>query len=216
MINERLEVCMDNFTPYEDYFEQALQTLEKFLERCIATRLCLSHEKCHMMMAEGLIPGHYISTTRIQVDLAKIQDRPGKENLVADLLSRVPRTDYAVVVEEQFLDEHLFAVTVKTPWYANVVNYLVVGKLPKHLTPRERKLIVQHNTQFSWIRGYLFHIGADMHIRMCIMEDKIYDILKSCYDGPCGGHFADRRTGHKILQMGYYWPTIFKDTEKFV
>ena len=64
---------MDDFTPYGDDFELALQTLEKVLQWCIPTRLCLSHEKCHMMMTEGLILGHYISTTGIQVDLAKIQ-----------------------------------------------------------------------------------------------------------------------------------------------
>ena len=45
-------------------------------------------------------------------------------------------------VEDQFLDEHLFIVTIKTPWYADVANYLLVGKLPKHLTPNERKQIV--------------------------------------------------------------------------
>jgi len=95
-------------------------------------------------------------------------------------------------------------VAIKTPWYADVANYLVVGKFPKHMTPRERKLIVQHNTWFSWIGGYLFHIGADMHIRRCIREDNIYDILKACNDGPYSGNFADHRTGHKILQMGYY------------
>lgn len=59
---------MDDFTPYGDDFEPALQTLEKVLQRCIATRLCLSHEKCHMMMTEGLIFGHYISVAGIQVD----------------------------------------------------------------------------------------------------------------------------------------------------
>jgi len=60
-INEGLEVYMDDFTPYGDDFESALQALEKVLQRCIATRLYLSHEKCHMMMTEGLILGHYIS-----------------------------------------------------------------------------------------------------------------------------------------------------------
>ena len=61
---------------------------------------------------------------------------------MADFLSRVPRTDGTVAVDDQFLDEHLFVVAIKTPWYADVANYLVVGKLPKHFTPRERKLIV--------------------------------------------------------------------------
>ena len=64
---------MDDFTPYGDDFDQALETLEKLLERFIATRLCLSNEKCHMMMTEGVILGHYISTAGIQVDLAKIE-----------------------------------------------------------------------------------------------------------------------------------------------
>ena len=45
-----------------------------------------------------------------------------------------------------------------------------------------------------------------MHIRRCIREDEIYDILKAYHDGPCGGHFVDRKTRHKILQMGCYWP----------
>ena len=60
LINEGFEVYMDDFTPYGDDFEPALQTLEKVLQRCIATRLYLSHEKCHMMMTKGLILGHYI------------------------------------------------------------------------------------------------------------------------------------------------------------
>eukprot|EP00253_Pinus_taeda_P004935 PITA_04935 len=55
-----------------------------------------------------------------------------------------------------------------------------------------------------------------MHVRGCVREDEIFDILKACHDGPCGGHFADHKTGHKVLRTGYYWPTIFKDAKKFV
>jgi len=145
-----------------------------------------------------------------------IKDRPGKENRVANFLSRMPKTADAAAVEDQFLDEHLFVVTVKMPWYADVANYLVVSKLPKHLMVNERKQIVQRITRFSWIEGYLFHTGADMHIRRCVKQDEVFDILKACHDGPCSGHFTDCRTGHKVLQTGYYWPTISKDAKKFV
>lgn len=75
-----------------------------------------------------------------------IRDRPRKENLVADFLSLVPRTENTVAVEDQFPDEHLFVVAIKMLWYADVENYLVEGKFPKQLTPRERKLIVQCST----------------------------------------------------------------------
>eukprot|EP00253_Pinus_taeda_P013533 PITA_13533 len=207
---------MDDFTPYGDDFEPALQTLEKVVQICIATRVCLSYEKCHMMMIEGLILGHYISAAGIQEFDITTKDRPGKENLVADFLSRMQNPADATIIEDQFPNEHLFVVTVRTPWYSNVANYLAVGRLPNHLTPNERKYIVQHSTQFSWIGGYLFHTGVDMHIRRCVREDELFDILRACHDGPCGRHFADHRTDHKVLQTGCYWPTIFKDAKKFV
>eukprot|EP00253_Pinus_taeda_P009086 PITA_09086 len=191
---------MDDFTPYGDDFDPALDTLQKFLQRCIATRLCLSHEKCYMMMSEGLILGHYVSAAGIQEFDITIKDRPGKENPVVDFLSRIPKSIETAAVEDQFPDEHLFAVAVRTPWYADVANYLAVGKPPKHLTPQERNQIFQKSTRFSWIGGYLFHTGADMQIRRCIREDEILNILKACHDGPCGGHFAEKRTAHKVLQ----------------
>lgn len=72
-----------------------------------------------------------------------MKDQPGKQNHIDDFLSRMPKPIDATTVEDQFLDEHLFFVAVKTPWYANVSNYLAVGKLPKHLTPNERKHIFQ-------------------------------------------------------------------------
>ena len=42
-----------------------------------------------------------------------IKDYPGKENMVADFLSRVPKTDDTLIVDDQFLDEHLFSIAIK-------------------------------------------------------------------------------------------------------
>jgi len=64
---------MDDFTPYGDEFDQALDNMEKVLERCITTRLCLSHKKCHMMITEGVVLCHYISVDGIRVDPGKIE-----------------------------------------------------------------------------------------------------------------------------------------------
>ena len=55
-----------------------------------------------------------------------------------------------------------------------------------------------------------------MHIRRCFREDEIYDILRACHEEPCGGNFVNHGTGHKVLQMGYYWPIFFKDAKKYV
>jgi hypothetical protein len=53
-------------------------------------------------------------------------------------------------------------------------------------------------------------------IRRFVREDDMYEIFKSFHDGPCGGHFSDKRKTYKILQSSYYWPTIFKDAKKYV
>ena len=66
-------------------------------------------------------------------------------------------------MDDQFPDENFLDVAVKIPWHEDVANYLAVGKLPRHLTSKERKLIVQWSARFSWIDGYIFHTGADVY-----------------------------------------------------
>jgi len=56
-----------------------------------------------------------------------IVDRPGKENLVADFLSQIPQVSNDIPVNDNFPDEHIFAVATKTPWFADKTNYLATG-----------------------------------------------------------------------------------------
>ena len=42
------------------------------------------------------------------------------------------------------------------------------------------------------------------------------DILHACHDGPCGGHFSDKRIAYKLLHYAYYRLIIFKDVAKYV
>ena len=55
-----------------------------------------------------------------------------------------------------------------------------------------------------------------MIIRICIPETKQGKILNECHASPYGGHFAGDITAHKILQSGFYCPTIFKDCFELV
>ena len=36
---------------------------------------------------------------------------------------------------------------------------------------------------------------------------------KFCHELHCGGHFAGKKTAHKVLQSGFFWPNIFKDAD---
>jgi hypothetical protein len=36
-------------------------------------------------------------------------------------------------------------------------------------------------------------------------------MLQEFHKGVCGGHFSHVVTSHRIIQVGYYWSTMFKD-----
>ena len=126
-----------------------------------------------------------------------IIDKPRKENVVADFLSRLTNSDDSFPVEDSFLDEHLFAVSTRSPQYAYVANYLVAAKLPVHMSQREKRKIIQQSARYCWVNGHLFYTGPDLEIRRCVREDEIFYILKAYHDEPCGRHFADRSIGTK-------------------
>jgi len=145
-----------------------------------------------------------------------IVDRPGKSNVVADYLSRLNNPGEAIPVDDEFPDEHLFAVSTKSPWFADITNYLVTGKLPPHLSAHEKRNIIHKSLAYSWIQGDLFYIGEYLIICRCVREEEVFDILKSSHDEPCGGHFVDKRTAYKVLRVGYFWPSLFKDAKQYV
>eukprot|EP00253_Pinus_taeda_P034478 PITA_34478 len=151
-----------------------------------------------------------------QFDLT-IVDKPGKENVVADFLSRVNLTaGEEEIVGDQMPDEHLFAISVLSPWFADIANYLVSAQFPPHLSSKEKSRIVRKSASFTWIGGNLFKLGPDQILRRCVREEEVFDILLNCHDGPCGGHFAAKRTAFKILQAGYYWPPLHEDVRRYI
>ncbi|KAK1664081.1 hypothetical protein QYE76_052240 [Lolium multiflorum] len=44
----------------------------------------------------------------------------------------------------------------------------------------------------------------------------VIKILSKCHGSVYGGHHAGDRTAQKVLQSGFYWPTLFKDARKFI
>nr|GFA01000.1 reverse transcriptase domain-containing protein [Tanacetum cinerariifolium] len=72
MVEKTMEVFMDDFLVFGNSFENCLSRLDKMLQRCEDTKLCLNWEKSHFMVKKGIVLGHKISKNRIEVDKAKI------------------------------------------------------------------------------------------------------------------------------------------------
>nr|GEX78474.1 reverse transcriptase domain-containing protein [Tanacetum cinerariifolium] len=72
MIEKTMEVFMDDFLVFGDSFDTCLSNLEQMLKRCEDTNLVLNWEKCHFMCKEGIVLGHKIYKSGLEVDRAKV------------------------------------------------------------------------------------------------------------------------------------------------
>nr|GEV92953.1 reverse transcriptase domain-containing protein [Tanacetum cinerariifolium] len=68
---EKTMEFMDDFSVFGDSFSTCLSYLQKMLKRCEDTNLVLNWEKSHFMVKEGIVLGHKISKSGIEVDRAK-------------------------------------------------------------------------------------------------------------------------------------------------
>ncbi|KAL5538366.1 hypothetical protein UlMin_046146 [Ulmus minor] len=148
----------------------------------------------------------------------EIRDRKGTENQVADHLSRLEQNqENSEVINETFPDEQLFFLTqTQEPWYADFANFLVSGLLPPDLTSQQKKRFLHDIKFYHWDEPFLFKQCADQMIRRCIPREETDSILQQCHSSPYGGHFGGVRTANKVLQAGFYWPTLFKDAHSCV
>jgi len=64
-----------------------------------------------------------------------INDKPSRENAIADFLSRLAfPVDEEEMVDDQLLDDNLFPILVPSLWFVDIANYLVATWSP----PRKR------------------------------------------------------------------------------
>ena len=149
----------------------------------------------------------------------EIRDKRGVENVVADHLSRLEGTrenSETSLIHEQFPDEQIMAIRDYIPWFADYVNYLSCHVLPPDLTTQQRKKFLHDVNYYLWDEPFLFRRCSDQVIRRCVPEEEFLDILYHCHSAPYGGHFGAIRTAHKVLQSGFYWPSLFKDAHAFI
>jgi hypothetical protein len=144
-----------------------------------------------------------------------ILDNPTKQNVVADFVSRLTIPNEEGMIDDRFPDGNLFSISTQTPWFVDIENYLTMGKFPQHFSYGERCKIVRKSSAYTWVVGYLFKLYPNHILRRCIREYEVHDILHACHDEPCGGHYATKRTTYKILQVGYYWPTLHRDARQY-
>lgn len=71
-------------------------------------------------------------------------DRLGWDNLAVDFLSRMNISqDRALApIPNDSLDDNFFSISTFTPWFSNIANYFLSGKLTENPSTRENRNII--------------------------------------------------------------------------
>ncbi|XP_071906819.1 uncharacterized protein [Coffea arabica] len=99
--------------------------------------------------------------------------------------------------------------------HLNIVNFLVTNKFPTGWPKAKRDNLGSDAKSYIWDDPYLWKRGADQIIRRCVSEAEFQSILAYCHSFTCGDHFGPKRTARKVLESGFYWPTLFNDAYSF-
>ena len=78
-----------------------------------------------------------------------------------------------------------------------------------------RKLKV-HAVRFVLIKNVLYKKSFSCPYLRCLGTEEADYVIRRVYEGICGNHLGSRSLVHKLVRVGYYWPTMQKDAEAYV
>ena len=63
---------------------------------------------------------------------------------------------------------------------------------------------------------YVDRKGFSRPYLRCLIPDEVDYVMRKVHEGVCGNHSRARLLVHKIIRVGYYWPTMQKDAQSYV
>ncbi|CAN6575411.1 unnamed protein product [Malus baccata var. baccata] len=210
-----------NYSTTEKEFLAVVFALEKFRSYLIETKIIVFSDHAalkYLLTKKDAKPRLIRWILLLQEFDLEIKDKKGSENVVADHLSRLVHSNTEedlIPLSESFPDEQLFSLKITDPWYADIINYKVIKKIPDDFTRAQKDKLVKTAKYYEWDDPYLWKYCTDQLIRRCVPEYEFKSILTFCHSYACGGHFGAKRTALKVLESGFYWPSLFKDAFEF-
>ena len=154
-VSKNLSKAELNYTVTEKELLAVVHSLNKFRHYITnyQTFVHTDHAAIRYLMKKPDVNAHIIRWLLLleQFNLT-IVDKPCKENVVAYFLFRLYfLAGEEGMVDDQMLDEHLFAISVLFPCFVDIENYLVSAQFPPHLSSKEKSKIVRKSSPFTWI-----------------------------------------------------------------
>ena len=102
----------------------------------------------------------------------------------------------------------------KSNWTMPLIPYLKDGVLPNGKEVA-RKLEVQV-VRFVLIKNILYKRGFSRSYLRCLSFKEADYFMREIHEGVCENHAGSQFLVHKLIQAGYYWPTMQKDALAYV
>ncbi|KAL0381109.1 UNVERIFIED_CONTAM: hypothetical protein Sangu_0175200 [Sesamum angustifolium] len=184
-----LDNTQSNYTTTKKELLAVVFALEKFRHYLLGTKVVVysDHATLKYLLSKKEAKPRLISWMLLlqEFDLT-IKDKKGAENLVADHFSRLVTVDDPPPLNDEFPDEHLHIVRGITPWYADLVNFLVIVTLPHDLSRAKNDKIKSDAKYFVWDDPYLWKFYSDQIIRRCVPKTEVPTILEFYHSYACG------------------------------
>jgi hypothetical protein len=82
-------------------------------------------------------------------------------------------------IEDEMRDDHLYRVLDKDTWMIDIIR--AIRKMPlDHLDKNSQKKIISESRKYFWDAPYLFKLGSDGVMRICVPREERVEIMRKC------------------------------------
>nr|GEV78575.1 reverse transcriptase domain-containing protein [Tanacetum cinerariifolium] len=154
-----------------------------------------------------------------------ISQVPRSKNKKADALSKIASTSFAhlfkhvllEVLKDKSIKEKDVATVVEEDgptWMIPIVEYLKEGTLPED-KKEERKLRIKAR-RYELMEGILYRRSFLTPWLRCVGQLQAEYVIREIHEGSCSMHAGPRSVVPKAIRLGYYWPTMHRDTRDMI
>ena len=145
---------------------------------------------------------------------------PREENVEADTLAK----EASATGEMEEFDEIQYVPSIDLPemqqigneenWMTPIVLYLKDRRLLEG-KDEARKLRIKA-ARYVLMDEVLYKRGFSQPYLRCLAPDEVNYVLREVHEGACGNHSGAKSLIHKVVRVGYYWPTVQVDAKAYV
>ncbi|VFQ77435.1 unnamed protein product [Cuscuta campestris] len=193
-VNGEMEVKEDRLARYGDLVRALLRELEEFR----LTRIPRSENADADMLSKltQACPEHVSKLAKIE-----ILDVPSTD-----------RFEVAAIQPGQTSSSGI--IEADDDWRYELMEYLETGQKPDD-EERARKVVLRA-PRFQVIDGHLYKRAIGGPLLRCLTNPEAERVIAEVHEGVCAAHQMSRTLAQRIILLGYYWPTIVGDYERYV